>query len=295
MAHSNAFEKPNPSESLMSKTTETSPQNADATGTASLWQRFGTWLNSKANPTTFLAFSEKLLPWLGALALIGFLTGLYWAFFKTPIEEEMGKTVLIMFVHVPAAWIAQMTYALIAVSSFGLLVWRHPLADVSAKAAAPIGAVITFLCLVTGSLWGRPDWGTYWQWDLRMTSVLVLFFLYIGLITLRNAIDEEVQAGKLTAILALVGVILLPIIKWSVEWQQSALHQKAGIIRGEVAIDFLIPLFIMALSYTLLFFYLHMKAMRAEIFRRRTAAQQRRQAYEATAAEQQLIKESGNG
>lgn len=231
-----------------------------------------------ANPSSFMRFSAKCLPVLAVLIIIGFATGLYWAFFKTPLDEEMGQTVMIMFVHVPAAWIAQMAYALIAVSSFGLLVWRHPLADVSAKAAAPIGATITFLCLVTGAIWGRPDWGTYWQWDLRMTSVLVLFFLYLGLIALRNAIEEEVQAGKITAILALVGIILLPVIKLSVEWQQSSLHQKAGIIRGEVSVDYLIPLFIMALTYTLLFFYLHMKAMRAEVYRRRAIAQQRRQA-----------------
>ena len=237
-------------------------------------------ITNLANPSQFLKLSDRLLPWLGGLALVGFAMGLYWTFFKTPLDEEMGATVIIMFVHVPAAWIAQMAYMLIAISSFGLLVWRHPLADVSAKAAAPIGAVITFLCLVTGSIWGRPDWGTYWQWDLRLTSVLILFLLYLGLITLRNAIDEEIKAGKITAILALVGVILLPIIKWSVEWQQSALHQPAGIIKGQVSIEYLIPLFIMALSYTFLFFYLHMKAMRAEIYRRRTIAAQRKQARE---------------
>ena len=237
-------------------------------------------ITNLANPSQFLKLSDRLLPWLGSLALFGFAIGLYWTFFKTPLDEEMGATVIIMFVHVPAARVAQMAYMLIAISSFGLLVWRHPLADVSAKAAAPIGAVITFLCLVTGSIWGRPDWGTYWQWDLRLTSVLILFLLYLGLITLRNAIDEEIKAGKITAILALVGVILLPIIKWSVEWQQSALHQPAGIIKGQVSIEYLIPLFIMALSYTFLFFYLHMKAMRAEIYRRRTITAQRKQAHE---------------
>ncbi|GJM03609.1 MAG: heme exporter C (cytochrome C-type biogenesis protein) transmembrane [Rhodomicrobium sp.] len=265
----------------------TDNSNTTAPQPLSIWQKLNEWVNAVANPGQFLKYSSVILPWLGGLAVLGLITGLYWAFFITPVEEEMGKTVLIMFVHVPAAWISQMCYVLIAASSFGLLVWRHPLADVSAKAAAPIGAIITFLCLVTGSLWGRPDWGTYWQWDLRMTSVLVLFFLYIGLITLRNAIDEEVQAGKVTAILALVGVVLLPVIKWSVEWQQSALHQKAGIIRGEVSVDYLIPLLIMALSYTALFFYLHMKAMRAEIYRRRTVAQQRRLAYNALKDEQQ--------
>ncbi len=240
--------------------------------------RINDWVTRMASPSQFMSFSARILPALAIMTVLGFAIGLYWAFFQTPLDEEMGKTVMIMFVHVPAAWISQMAYGLIAISSFGLLVWRHPLADVSAKAAAPLGATITFLCLVTGSIWGRPDWGTYWQWDLRMTSVLILFFLYLGLIALRNAIEEEIKAGKITAILALVGIVLLPIIKWSVEWQQSSLHQKAGIIRGEVSLDFLIPLFIMALSYTLLFFYLHMKAMRAEIYRRRAIAQQRRRA-----------------
>lgn len=243
-------------------------------------------LTNLANPSQFLKLTDRLLPWIGGLTLFGFCLGLYWIAFKTPLDEEMGATVIIMFVHVPAAWVSQMAYLLIAISSCGLLVWRHPLADVSAKAAAPIGAVITFLCLVTGSIWGRPDWGTYWQWDLRLTSVLILFLLYLGLITLRNAIDEEIKAGKITAILALVGLILLPIIKFSVEWQQSALHQPAGIIKGQVSTEFLIPLFIMALSYSFLFFYLHMKAMRAEIYRRRTIASQRKQARESELGEE---------
>lgn len=247
-----------------------------------LIERINNTINHLANPSKFLKFSQIVLPWLGALSLIGICTGLYWAFFKTPPEEEMGATAIIMFVHVPAALISQMGYTLVAISSFGLLVWRHPIADVSAKSAAIIGAVFTFLCLVTGSIWGRPDWGTYWQWDLRMTSVLVLFLLYIGLITLRGAIDDEGQAGKITAILALTGVILLPIIKWSVEWSQFTLHQPAGIMRGQVSTEFLIPLFIMIISYTILFTYLHIKAMRAEIFRRRTIAQQQRQAHQAT-------------
>lgn len=247
--------------------------------------RIGNWFDTIANPSRFMSYSGKLTPWFAALALIAIISGLYWTFFKTPLDEEMGQTVIIMFVHVPAAWISQMCYALIALSSFGLLVWRHPLADVSAKAAAPIGAMFTFLCLVTGSIWGRPDWGTYWQWDLRMTSVLVLFFLYIGLITLRNSIEDETEAGKLTAILALVGITLLPIIKFSVEWQQSSLHQKAGIVRGEVSVEFLIPLFIMMAGYTCLFVFLHLKSMRTEILRRRTLSGRRRQVIEAAKSE----------
>jgi len=244
--------------------------------TKTLGSKIGDWFNSVANPGNFMRYSSRWTPWLAIICVFAFATGLYWAFFKTPIEDEMGKTVIIMFVHVPAAWISQMSYGLVALSSFGLLVWRHPLADVSAKAAVPIGAVITFLCLVTGSIWGRPDWGTYWQWDLRMTSVLILFILFVGLMALRNAIEDETEAGKLTAILALVGVTLLPIIKFSVEWQQSSLHQKAGIVRGEVSVDFLIPLFIMMFAYTVLFLFLHLTAMRTEILRRRLQSQRRR-------------------
>ncbi len=259
------------------------------TENSSLWNRLGNLFNFLANPSQFIKYSSVILPWLAIISIIGFAAGLYITFFSTPLDEEMGSTVIIMFVHVPAAWIAMMSYAIVATSSIGLLIWRHPLADVSAKAAAPLGATITFLCLVTGSLWGRPDWGTYWQWDLRMTSVLILFLLFIGLITLRSSIEEETQAGKITALLAIVGIVLLPIIKYSVEWQQSSLHQKAGIFEGQVASDFLIPLFIMAFSYTMLFFYLHMKAMRAEIYRRRTISQQRKHAYEATRKEEENL------
>jgi heme exporter protein C len=175
---------------------------------------------------------------------------------------------------VPAAWLGMMGYMLIAVSSFGLLVFRHPLADVSAKAAAPIGALFTLLALVTGSLWGKPMWGTYWVWDARLTSVLLLFFLYLGLIALRSSIDEEVLAGKLTAVLGLVGVVILPVIKFSVDWWNT-LHQPASIMRlGGSAIHpaLLYPLLVMALGFTCLFFALHLKGMRNEILRRRVRA-----------------------
>src|SRR5665648_330002 len=157
--------------------------------------------------------------------------GLYMAFFTAPPDYQQGHTAKIMYVHVPAAWLAMFGYALVAASSFGLLVFRHPLADVSAKAAAPIGAVFTFLTLVTGSLWGRPTWGTYWVWDARLTSVLILFFLYLGLMALRSSIEDESLASKLTAILALVGIVMLPIIKFSVEFGNT-LHQPASVIRA---------------------------------------------------------------
>jgi heme exporter protein C len=162
-------------------------------------------------------------------------------------------------------------YGLIAVSSFGLLVFRHPLADVSAKAAAPIGAAFTFLALVTGSLWGKPMWGTYWVWDARLTSVLILFFLYLGLMALRSSVEEEQQAAKLTAVLGLVGVAILPVIKFSVDWWNT-LHQPASVMRmGGPTIhpDLLWPLLYSAIGFTLLFFAMHLKGMRNEILRRR--------------------------
>ena len=229
-----------------------------------------------ANPTRFMELSARVLPWVAGAAALIIAYGLYLSFFVAPPDYQQGETVRIMFIHVPSAWLAMAGYALIAISSFGLLVFRHPLADVSAKAAAPIGAVFTFLALVTGSLWGRPTWGTYWVWDARLTSVLILFFLYLGLIALRSSIEDETLAGKLTAVLALVGVVMLPIIKFSVEWGNT-LHQPASIMRiGGPSIDpsILTPLLVMAAGFTAMFVALHMKAMRNEIQRRRVKALQ---------------------
>ena len=225
-----------------------------------------------ANPTWFMSFSARVLPWLSAAAGLTIAYALATGF-MTPPDYQQGHSVKIMFLHVPSAWLAMMAYGLVAVSSFGLLVFRHPLADVSAKAAAPIGAVFTLRALVTGSLWGKPTWGTYWQWDARMTSVLILFFLYLGLIALRSSLEDEALASKLTAVLALVGVVILPVIKYSVEWWNT-LHQPAGVMKGGVDPVFLRPLLISAIGFTLLFFALHMKAMRNEILRRRVKARQ---------------------
>jgi heme exporter protein C len=164
-------------------------------------------------------------------------------------------------------------YTLVAVSSFGLLVFRHPLADVSAKAAVPIGAAFTFLCLVTGMLWGKPMWGAFWVWDPRLTSVLILFFLYLGLMALRSSIEDESLASTLTAILGLVGIVILPVIKFSVDW--NSIHQQPSVSRfGAPAIhpSILWPLLVMALGMSVLFLALHLKAMRNEILRRRVRA-----------------------
>jgi heme exporter protein C len=225
--------------------------------------------NNPANPAGFMALSGRLLPAVTALACALLAVGLYMAY-AAPPDYQQGHTAKIMFVHVPSAWLSMFIYVLIAASSFGLLVFRHPLADVSAKAAAPIGAVFTFLALVTGSLWGKPMWGAYWVWDPRLTSVLILFLLYLGLIALRSSIEEELLAAKLTAVLSLVGTAILPVIKLSVDW--NSLHQPASVMRfgaPKIHPALLTPLLVMAAGMIVLFIALHLKAMRNEILRRR--------------------------
>jgi heme exporter protein C len=224
-----------------------------------------------ANPTRFMDLSARVLPWVAGIAAALIVYGLYLSFFDSPADYQQGETVRIMYIHVPCAWLSMMVYGLIAVSSFGLLVFRHPLADVSAKAAAPIGAAFTFLALLTGSLWGKPMWGTYWVWDARLTSVLILFFLYLGLIALRAAFEDESAGAKLTAVLALVGVTILPIIKFSVIWWNT-LHQPSTDFTATVDPSMRWPLLVMALGFTLLFFAMHLKAMRNEVLRRRVKA-----------------------
>jgi heme exporter protein C len=240
-----------------------------------------------ANPTRFLTLVAAVVPWLSALVVILLGVGLYLALFVAPPDYQQGETVKIMFVHVPAAWLAMFGYMLIAVAALGTLIWRHPLADVAAKTAAPIGATFTFVALVTGSLWGKPMWGTYWVWDARLTSMLVLFLLYLGLIALWQAIEEPSRAGRAAAILALVGVVNIPIIKFSVDWWNT-LHQPASVFRaGGPTIDpvLLTPLFVMAVGFTALFVLLHLLAMRAEILRRRIRALQQTQVEHAALAE----------
>jgi heme exporter protein C len=228
-------------------------------------------LTDLANPTRFLAFSGALLPWLWGAALAGLALGLYLSFFVAPPDYQQGETVRIMFIHVPSAWLSMFGYLLMAVAALGTLVWRHPLADVAAKAIAPVGAAFTFLALTTGSLWGRPMWGTYWVWDARLTSVLVLFLMYLGLIALWRAVEDPGRAGRVAAVLTLFGVVNLPIIKFSVDWWNT-LHQPASVFRvGGPTIDasMLWPLMVMAVAMTLLFLALVVMAMRNEILRRR--------------------------
>lgn len=235
-----------------------------------------------ANPTRFLALAGRVLPWIAGLTVLLFAVGLYLSF-TTEGDYQQGETVRIMYVHVPAAWLSMMCYTVMAMSALGTLVWRHPLADVAARSAAPIGAAFTFLALVTGSLWGKPMWGTWWVWDARLTSVFVLFLMYLGLIALNRAMDEPGKAAKVSAVLILVGFVNIPIIKFSVEWWNT-LHQPASVLRlGGSAIDpeFLAPLLVMAVAFTMLFFTLHIAAMRNEIWRRRVTSMRRQAARSA--------------
>jgi heme exporter protein C len=226
-------------------------------------------LTDLANPSRFRALVDRLLPWLAAATLVAFAFGIR-AAYLAPDDYQQGATVKIMFIHVPAAWLGTLAWVLMSVAALGTLVWRHPLADVAAKAAAPIGAAFTLMCLVTGSLWGRPMWGTYWVWDARLTSVLVLFLMYLGVIALWRTIDDPGRAARIVAVLTLVGAINIPIIKFSVEWWNT-LHQSASLRLGQSTIDatILVPLLVMLAAFTLLFVTLHLAAMRNEIVRRR--------------------------
>ncbi|WP_024511414.1 heme ABC transporter permease [Bradyrhizobium sp. ARR65] len=236
-------------------------------------------LSDLANPTRFLSLTGRLLPYLAAATAIVLLIGLYLSA-TAPDDYQQGATVKIMFIHVPNAWLSMFVWAVMSAAALGTLVWRHPLADVAAKAAAPIGASFTFLALVTGSLWGRPMWGTYWEWDARLTSVLILFLMYLGLMALWRAVEDPSRAARAAAVLTLVGALNLPIIKFSVDWWNT-LHQPASVFRmGGSTLDraFLIPLLVMAVGFTLLFVTLHLAAMRNEILRRRVRALQMMQA-----------------
>lgn len=226
-----------------------------------------------ANPTRFLSLSAKLLPWLAGLTLLLLIAG-FAMVWMSPEDYQQKLTVKIMYIHVPFAWLSMMCYTVMTLAALGTLVWRHPLADVSAKAAAPLGAMFTALALVTGSLWGKPMWGTWWVWDARLTSVFILFLMYLGIIALTRAMDDQTKAARATAVLTLVGFINIPIIKFSVDWWNT-LHQPASVLRADgpaMPPSMLYPLLVMALAMTMLFFTLHLMAMRNEIFSRRIAA-----------------------
>ena len=231
-----------------------------------------------ANPQRFLGLSNWLLPIIIVLAVLVSAVGVIWSMVYAPADYQQGETARIMYIHVPSAWIAVGAYTGMAIGSVSFLVWGHALGDIAAKVMAPIGAAFTALCLATGSIWGRPTWGTWWEWDGRLTSVLVLFFLYLGYMALRSALDETSKASKAAAILCLVGTINIPIIRFSVEWWNT-LHQKASIVRaGGPSLDpsLLHPLLVMGVAYLLIFAALTLAAMRAEIWKRSADAIQAR-------------------
>ncbi len=220
-----------------------------------------------ANPARFLRLAKAVLPWCVGATVILLALGLYLGLFVAPADYQQGESVRIMYVHVPAAWMAMFVYTNIAIASALSLIWRHPLADLAASASAPIGAAFTFLALVTGSLWGKPMWGTWWVWDARLTSVLILFFLYLGHMAITHAFDNPARGAKSAAVLALVGFINVPIIKFSVDWWNT-LHQPASVFRAggpSIHPDMLWPLLAMGLGYTLFYISLLLLRIKSEL------------------------------
>lgn len=234
-------------------------------------------MHAYANPLRFLRLSEALLPWLLAAGLAMTGSGLWMGLFASPADYLQGNSVRIMYVHVPAAWLALGGYLGMAIAALAARVWKHPLAELSVRAIAPVGAMFAAICLVTGSIWGRPTWGTWWVWDGRLTSMLVLFLLYLGVIALCRAYDDEARGLKAAGLLAIVGTINLPIIKFSVEWWNT-LHQKASIRLSGSSIhgDMLQPLLISALGFALLFAAIILMRMRTLIAEQRRVARMRR-------------------
>jgi heme exporter protein C len=227
-----------------------------------------------ANPARFMRLSGVLLrPLAGATAFL-LVLGLVWSLIFAPPDYQQGESVRIMYIHVPAAWMASSVYLFLALAGAIALVWRHPLAEIAGQAAAPVGAAFILVCLATGSLWGRPMWGTWWVWDARLTSVLALFFLYLGYIALVNAFDDRTRGARAGALLAVVGVVNLPIIKFSVDWWNT-LHQPASVLRlggPTIAASMLLPLLVMALAFTLLFVWLLLLRMRTALNERKAEA-----------------------
>jgi heme exporter protein C len=227
-----------------------------------------------ANPGRFLRIAAVVQPIAVAVLVVSLVAGLYLALIGSPGDYQQGQSVRIMYVHVPSAWMAMFVYTVMAVASAAALIWRHPFAEVAAKASAPVGACFTFLALVTGSLWGKPMWGTYWVWDARLTSVLVLFFLYLGYMALSEAFDDEQRGLRAASILALVGFVNVPIIKFSVEWWNT-LHQPASVMKmggPSIHASMLWPLLLMALAFKAYYVVVLLMRIRAELAARRVRA-----------------------
>ncbi len=236
--------------------------------------------NRLANPTRFLKLTAFSQPWAIGVTAVSLGAGLYLGLFSSPPDYQQSETVRIMYVHVPAAWMAMFCYVGLAASCAVTLIWRHLVADIIAKSTAPIGACFTFLALLTGSLWGKPMWGIWWVWDARLTSVLILFFLYLGYMVLYNAFDDPTRGSRAAAILAIVGVINVPIIKFSVDWWNT-LHQPASVVKmagPAIHSSMLAPLILMAVGYTSFYFWVLFVRVRAEINENKLRALRIRQA-----------------
>ena len=224
-----------------------------------------------ANPARFMRLSNIILPWTAAITVVLFGLGLYYSLVLAPEDYQMGNTYRIMFIHVPAAYMAQFGYAAIAVSSAVGFIWKHPLADQAARAIAPMGAAFTALALLTGSLWGKPMWGTYWIWDARLTSMLILLFIYLGYIAVWQTIEDQARAAKIAAIVSMVGLINVIIIKFSVDWWNT-LHQPATLMRMDgptIGGDMLAALLLMIAAFNMFFITILLWRIQSLILRRR--------------------------
>lgn len=233
---------------------------------------FGAWLHRFANPGRFLRLGRWLQPVLTWPAIVLTIVGLGWGLFLSPADWQQGDAVRIMYVHVPAAWLGSLGYMALAICGLLSLVWRHPLADLAAAEIGPVGACVTGLCLVSGSLWGRPMWGAWWVWDARLTSVLVLFFLYLGHVALIRAFDDPRRGARAAAILALAGAVDLPIIKFSVQWWNT-LHQPDSItLTGAttMSLSMLWPLLVCTIGFSLGFAAIVLARLRAAVMEART-------------------------
>jgi heme exporter protein C len=238
-------------------------------------------ISGYAAPGKITALLDALRAPFGIITLGLFALGFYFSFFNSPPDYQQGETVRIMYIHVPAAWMALFTYVTMATAAFCALIWRHVVAEEYMRAMAPVGAAFTAICLVTGALWGQPTWGTWWVWDARLTSVLVLFFLYLGYMALASAFDDEQKGLNAGAVLLLIGAVNIPIIKFSVDWWNT-LHQPASILRADgpsIDASMLWPLIVMALAFKCLFIFLVTLRLPAALSsRRKRLAQLRGQA-----------------
>jgi heme exporter protein C len=231
-------------------------------------------LHRFANPARFLRIARVVAPTAGWIAIAALLAGAVFGLLLSPPDYQQSETVRIMYVHVPAAWLGLQTYVAMAVAAAVALVWKHPLADLFVKAAAPVGAGFTLLCLVSGSFWGRPTWGTWWVWDARLTSMLVLFFLYVGYIALSGAFDDEERGHRAGTVLVLTGIVDVPIVKFSVEWWNT-LHQPASVFRlggPTIAAEMLWPLGLMVVGFTAFFVWIVCIRLETELLTRKLRA-----------------------